>query len=198
MSLSSEVPAKRNRWMEWQPQGQILADSTSSEPTKPSKPGSVGFDGSSSDESPEIESEPATTELIQARALLNRTGVRIMQFEGITTIGLWSDLDGPEIREALRTLGHERLSVLYLDGADVPIRYKLRQVQGEPVPLSVLAEMDRHPADPWKVRDRILREIGWFPKHCSWAQWKAATLNRLFQEQGVTGQRGRIRTAAML
>jgi hypothetical protein len=121
-----------------------------------------------------------------------------MVLDGLVTIGLWSDLDGPEIREALRTQGHERLSVLYLDGADVPIRYKLQQVQGEPVPLSVLAEMDRHPADPWKVRDRILREIGWFPKRCFWGQRKAATLNRLFQEQGVTGQRGRIRTAAML
>jgi integrase len=27
--------------------------------------------------------------------------------------------------------------------------------------MSVLAEMERHPADPWKVRDRMLNEMGW-------------------------------------
>jgi hypothetical protein len=32
----------------------------------------------------------------------------------------------------------------------------------------------------------------------SWAEWKAAALNRLFQEQGVTGQPGRITAATVL
>jgi hypothetical protein len=31
----------------------------------------------------------------------------------------------------------------------------------------------------------------------SWAEWKAAALNRLFQEQGVTGQPGRITAATV-
>jgi hypothetical protein len=30
-----------------------------------------------------------------------------------------------------------------------------------------------------------------------WAEWKAAALNRLFQEQGVTGQPGRITAATV-
>lgn len=30
-----------------------------------------------------------------------------------------------------------------------------------------------------------------------WAEWKAAALNRLFQEQGVTGQPGRITAATI-
>ena len=32
---------------------------------------------------------------------------------------------------------------------------------------------------------------------CSWPDWKAAALNRLFQEQGVTGKPGRITAATV-
>ena len=32
-----------------------------------------------------------------------------MELEGGATVGLWSDLDGPEVRAALRTFGLERL-----------------------------------------------------------------------------------------
>ena len=73
-------------------------------------------------------------------------------------IGVWSDLDGPEIRAALRTTGADRLHLRYLDGAGIPDRFKLRRVDGEPVPMNVLAEMERQPAEPWKVRDRMLSE----------------------------------------
>lgn len=31
-----------------------------------------------------------------------------------------------------------------------------------------------------------------------WAEWKAAALNRMFQDQGVTGLPGRIRTATIM
>ena len=31
----------------------------------------------------------------------------------------------------------------------------------------------------------------------SWAEWKAAALNRLFQEQGLTGQLGNIKAATV-
>ncbi len=34
-------------------------------------------------------------------------------------------------------------------------------------------------------------------KGVQWAEWKAAALNRLFQEQGVTGQSGRITKATV-
>jgi hypothetical protein len=82
--------------------------------------------------------------------------------------------------------------VRYLDAAVVPARYKVRRVEGEPVPMNVLAEMQRHPAEPWKVRDRILNDMNWCSKGIPWAKWKAAELNRLFHEEGVTTKTGRI------
>jgi hypothetical protein len=37
----------------------------------------------------------------------------------------------------------------------------------------------------------------WCSKGIAWAEWKAAALNRLFQEQGVTGKPGRITAATV-
>jgi hypothetical protein len=104
--------------------------------------------------------EPDPAELARASGVLNRAGVRIMALEAGATIGVWSDLDGPEVRAALRTLGSDRLPIRYLDGAGVPMRYKSRRVEGEPVPLNVLAEMEREPAEPWRVRDWMLKRNG--------------------------------------
>jgi hypothetical protein len=84
-----------------------------------------------------------------------------MQIEGVAVIAIWSDLDGPEIRAALRAFGSDRLPVRYLDGHGVSMRYKLRRVAGEPVPMSVLAEMEGNPAEPWNVRDRMLNDMAW-------------------------------------
>jgi len=109
----------------------------------------------------EVEAEPDPAELARASAVLNQVGVRIMALETGATIGVWSDLDGPEVRAALRTFGSDSLPVRYLDGAGIPIRYKLRRVEGEPVPMNVLAEMERHPEKSWVVRDRMLKEMGW-------------------------------------
>ena len=198
MSATAAGPEKRSRWLDWNSKVCISGDSAGGEPTKPSKPGFVGFVGATSPGSPEIDAEPAPAVLARASAVLNRAGVRIMQLDGVPTIGIWSDLDGPEIRRALRTFGSDQLPVRYLDGAGVPARYKLRHVEGEPVPMNVLAEMERHPDEPWKVRDRMLQEMGWCSKASSWADWKAAALNRLFLEQGVTGRSGRITAATVL
>jgi hypothetical protein len=202
--------------MDWKPKARILADSAESEPTKPSKPGFVGFEGATSVQSPEIEAGPDPAELARACGVLNRAGVRIMALEGGATIGVWSDLDRPEVRAALRTFGSDRLPLRYLDGDSVPMRYKLRRVEGEPVPMNVLAEMERRQADlmegrdpmedrgpiegthPWKVRDRMLNEMGGCSKGIAWAEWKAAALNRLFQEQGTMGKPGRITAATVL
>lgn len=131
-------------------------------------------------------------ELARASALLNRAGVRIMALEVGATIGVWSDLDGPEVRAALCTLRLDGQPIRYLDGAGVPMRYKLRRVEGEPVPTNVLAEMEQHPAEPWKVRDRMLNDMGWCSKGTPWAERKAAALNRLFQEQVTSLKPGRI------
>jgi hypothetical protein len=197
MSPTAAGTVKRSRWLDWTPKTEISADSAEGEPTKPSKPGSVGFVGATSAESPEIHLEPGPVELARASTVLNRAGIRLMQLNGVTTIGIWSDLEGPELRKALRTFGSDQLPVRYLDGAGVPVRYKLRRVAGEPVPMSVLAEMERHPEEPWKVRDRMLQEMGWNSAASSWAEWKAAALNRPFQQRGVTGRPGRITAATV-
>lgn len=100
----------------------------------------------------------STEELSQASACLARTGVRLIDINGTMHIGLWSDLDSPEIRAALRTFGSDDAPVLYLDGSGVPLRYKIRRVAGEPVPAQVREEMERHP-EPWKVREWMLGKI---------------------------------------
>jgi hypothetical protein len=150
--------------MDWKPKAQILAYTAENEPTKTSETDSVVFVGATSAESPEIEARPDPAELARASAVLNRAGVRIMALEGGATIGVWSDLDGPEVRAALCTFGSDALPVRYLDGAGVPTRYKARRVEGEPVPMNVLAAMEQHPAEPWKVRDRMLNQMGWCGK----------------------------------
>jgi len=197
MSTPTLHPASRSRWMNWKPEARILGDRAETEPTKTLETDSVVFVGATSDESPEIETGPDPAELSRASAVLNRAGVRIMALEGGATIGLWSDLDGPEVRAALRTFGSDRLPFRYLDGAGVPMRYKVRRAEGEPVPMNVLAAMEQHPAEPWKVRDRMLNEMGWCSKGTPWAEWKAAALNRLFQEQGVSRKPGRITAATV-
>jgi hypothetical protein len=150
--------AARSRWMDWQPRGGMLAEVAKNEPTKPSEPGSVGFEGAASADSPEIEAE--TEQARRVRRLLNQAGVRIMILEPGATIGI-----GPGIRAALRTLGNAELPVRYLDGAGVPMRYKARSVDGEPVPMSVLAEMERQPGEPWTVRDTMLNKMDWKVRH---------------------------------
>jgi hypothetical protein len=120
-----------------------------------------------------------------------------MLIDGSDYVGIWSDLDGPELRAALRTYGSDELPMRYLDG-DVPMRFKLRKVLGEPVPPNVLAAMEQEPSQPWVIRDRMLDEMSWSPDGVPWAEWKATSLNKLFQDQGVTGQPGKITVATVL
>jgi hypothetical protein len=63
--------------------------------------------------------------------------------------------------------------------------------------MSVLAEMERHPAEPWTVRDQMLDEMGGWSKPIVWAESKAVMLNRIFQEQGVGGRAGHITEATV-
>ena len=118
---------------------------------------------------PAMKSEPDPAELARASAVLNRAGVRVLALEGRPAIGVWSDLDGPEIRAALRVIGLQSLPVRYLDGSGIPMRYKVRRVEGQPVPLSVLIEMERHTSEPWAGRDRLLKALGWRSKPIVWS-----------------------------
>jgi hypothetical protein len=104
----------------------ILADSVRSEATKPSEPSNVGFVGATPANPLKIEAKPDPAKLALAIDVLNRAGVRVMKLDGIFTIGVWSDLDSPKLREALQTLDLARLPFLYLDGPGVPMRYKVR------------------------------------------------------------------------
>jgi len=183
VTIAPSSPVKRNRWRDWQPGVQLAADSVASTPAA---------------ESPKSHDESDPADLAHASAVLNQAGVRMMHLDGVPTIGIWSDLDGPDIRKALRRLGSDQLPVCYLDGTGVPARYKLRRVGGEPVPMNVLTEMERHPDEPWKVRDRMLQEGKWCSIATSWPEWKATALNRLFLERGVTGRPGRITAATVL
>jgi hypothetical protein len=99
--------------------------------------------------------EPTGQELNAATALLNRPGARIMRLETGDAIGIWSDLDSAAIRRALRILAMGELPIRYLDGSGIPLRYKLRRVDGDPVPDYVRREMEQS-LEPWKVRDQLL------------------------------------------
>lgn len=57
--------------------------------------------------------------------------------------------------------------------------------------------MERTSEEPWEVRDRMLSAMGWAPNGILWAEWKAATLNKLFQDRGVTGKPGRTTAATV-
>jgi hypothetical protein len=97
--------------------------------------------------------EPSVEELSYASAILGQAGVRLMRLESGDAVGIWSDLDSPDIRNALRIMGSGGIPILYLDAPGIPLRYKLRRVPGEPVPAHIHEEMERN-SKPWEVRDR--------------------------------------------
>jgi hypothetical protein len=96
-----------------------------------------------------------------AHTVLAKAGVRLMELNGVFTVGIWSNLDSPEIRAALRCFHDEDPPVVYLDGSAVPDRYKLTRLAGEPAPLNVLHAMEQNPAEPWVIRDRMLAAMKW-------------------------------------
>lgn len=174
----------RHRWLDWRPASpSILEICLKGGPTKPTKlgfvgfvgpyqeqapkidggvdPGFVGFVGPCQGQGPKIEEEPDPAELSRASAILGLAGVRLMRLETGDVIGVWSDLDSPAIRSALRTLGVSHLPVRYLDGPGIPDRYKLRRVPGDPVPDLVRREMELS-REPWRVRNK---------RPCNFAPW---------------------------
>jgi hypothetical protein len=97
----------------------------------------------------------------QANEYLDRQGVVLIEINDVATMGVWSDRDSRDIRQALLMTGREEMPVKYLDAPDVPEQYKLRRVVGEPVPMSVLRAMQAEPNVPWEVRDRLLAAMKW-------------------------------------
>jgi hypothetical protein len=119
-----------SRWLGWEAQIRLSADLPDKAPTKTTETLFDVFVGARSAEIAKTEAGPDAAELTRASAMLNRAGVRIMALEGGAIIGVWSDLDGPGVRAALSTLGSDRAPVRYLDGSGIPMRYKLRRVEG--------------------------------------------------------------------
>jgi hypothetical protein len=112
------------------------------------------------------ENEPVDEALARADRVLRLNGVRLFILSGVETIGIWSDLDGPHLREALALFHPDGMPpIRYLDGPGIPMRYKVRVPPGQPVPLNVVAVMQRLSAGkPWEARERMLAEIQWIPK----------------------------------
>ena len=122
-------------------------------------------------------SETRFEEAVQSTAvdILNREGVRRFALDGVTTLGIWKAADTPEVRAAIATLYPGRTQVVRLEDERVPKRYRTRQ----PAHLRTLEDT---PPDAPRI---------------SWAEWKASMLNRLFEEQGVTGKPSRITAATV-
>jgi hypothetical protein len=100
-----------------------------------------------------------------AGAVYGLNGVRLLVLNERMVIGVWSDLDGPHIRHAIEIFhGADAPLVRYLDGPGIPDIYKARKMKGTPVPLDILQAMVDAPSEPWLVRDKMLKEIGWHAK----------------------------------
>jgi hypothetical protein len=109
---------------------------------------------------PKIQGQGNQTDIERAKALLRAIDMRLMELDCGTTVGLWSDRDGPPVRAALRALEFDRLPLRYLDGPGIPDQHKLRSVAGEPVPMFILDEMMKHiDEEPWERRDIMLVEF---------------------------------------
>ncbi|MGI9074289.1 MAG: hypothetical protein ACR2JB_23920 [Bryobacteraceae bacterium] len=90
---------------------------------------------------------PTLAEIAEAMQLLNLCGVRIMRYDSELRLGMWEDLDGPELRHAIAAVGMHELRVVHLESAEVPIRFKIRSCP------------DRNPGESFEAwRQRALRE----------------------------------------
>jgi hypothetical protein len=151
----STTDKSRSRWLDWQP-SRNFQKSSESELTKTTKADSGVFVSSHQEQIQKIE-HFSEASIEHAVALLNRTGARIVIYAaGDEATGIWSDLDGPEVRAAIRMLGRGDLPVVYLDSPGCPNHYKVRRVPGELIPLPILAAMEAAASEPWHVRDELM------------------------------------------
>jgi len=137
--------------------------------------------------------------LERVQAVLRWAGFRVLDIGGSRTAVIWATRDGPVVRAALRVAGFDGLPVRYFESGAVPDRYKGWPFEENDPELTrdTLDAMEREEAsggEPWVVRDQRMAEIRWYG---SWADWKAAALNKLFEEQcAAPGRRPANITAA--
>jgi len=72
------------------------------------------------------EKSEVSAESQQAMWLLNLAGCRIIRQQAGFSVAIWEDLDGPELRDAIRAVGMGDQPVVHLEGPNVPMRYKVR------------------------------------------------------------------------
>jgi hypothetical protein len=123
----------------------------------------------------EYSADAGRQDLVEARHVLNRVGVRKFYVCDELIIGVWSDVDGVEIREALKATRNDLYPVRYLDGPGIPDKYKGRHVAGEAVPMNVLQAMMQNTTTPWEIRDQMLAEMQWCPEGMTKEEWIAAS-----------------------
>jgi hypothetical protein len=115
-------------------------------------------------------------------------GCRPIEIGGQPAIGIWSDLDHPSLRTAIRDYyaalwpAMAGAPIVYLDGPGIPDRFKERRVPrvptredgrpADPIPLEVVEAMMRSD-EPWKVREHMLDELGWLRKRAPWHEYCA-------------------------
>jgi hypothetical protein len=137
--------------------------------------------------------------LERAQAVLRWAGFRVLDIGGERTAVIWATRDDPVVRAALRVAGLGGLPVKYFESGVVPDEYKAWPFAEDDPELTrdtvdAISEAEASGGEPWVVRDQRMAEIHWYG---SWAEWKAAALNRLFDQQCATpGRRPANMTAA--
>jgi hypothetical protein len=116
---------------------------------------------------PPVTDPPDDPAINGASAVLGRYGARLIRMNGEMRVGIWSWLDCPAVRDALKVMQSGGSKVIYLDDQsfDLPVRFKLcacnRRLDSDPVPAVVIEAMNQTSEKPWLVRDALLEEMGW-------------------------------------
>ncbi len=85
----------------------------------------------------------------QAAALLTLAGCHLLPGTGGMVVGVWKDLWGRELREALAAIGLTHYEIEFLDNADLPADYLIRKC-----PLKQPDESFR----AWQWRAELMRQ----------------------------------------
>ena len=128
--------------------------------------------------------------LERAQAVLRWAGFRVLDIGGERTAVIWATRDCDVVRAALRVVGFGELPVKYFEGGAVPDEYKAWLFAEDDPELTrdivdAMEQAEASGGESWVVRDQRMAEIC----YGSWAEWKAAALNRLFDEQCAAPRR---------
>jgi hypothetical protein len=108
-------------------------------------------------------SETRTEEAIQdaARSVCNQLGLRIIRIRNKFALGIWKELDCPELRSAIQVLALPPMKVLYLGDPNPNIPHECKQH---------IPECLKRNLTTWRVAPE--------DSGANWNEWKASLLNR--------------------